>query len=126
MRTLILISALALASCARPATPNGTTALASEIAGRSPGAPQSCITSSQGANLRAVDSQTLAYEDGPTLWITSLGTQCPGMQTLSTIIVEPKLGGQYCRGDHVRGLEQGAIIPGATCFIGEWVPYRPK
>jgi hypothetical protein len=124
MRTLILLSAIVLAGCARPATPNGNSAFASEIAGRTAGSPQSCITSNQSANLRVVDPQTLAYDDGPTLWVTHLGAPCPGMQTLSTVIVEPKLGGQYCRGDHVRGLEQGAIIPGATCFVGDWVPYR--
>jgi hypothetical protein len=124
MRALMLISVLGLAGCDHPATPNGTGALAHEIAGRVSGPPRSCITSSQSANLRVVDSQTLAYDDGPTLWVTHLGAPCPGIETLSTIIVEPKLGGQYCRGDHVRGLAQGAIIPGATCFIGDWVPYR--
>jgi len=126
MRSLMLISAFALgaASCTRPAAPDGSAAFAQEIAGRVSGPPQSCINSHQSANLRVVNSQTLAYDDGPTIWVTRLGAQCPGVQTLSTIIVEPKLGGEYCRGDHVRGLEQGAIIPGATCFIGDWVPYR--
>jgi len=126
MRSLMLISALAVAAagCTRPVAPDGRTAFAQELAGRTPGPARSCISSSQGANLRAIDSQTLAYSDGPTLWVTHLGAPCPGIETLSTIIVEPKLGGEYCKGDHVRGLEQGAIIPGATCFIGEWTPYR--
>lgn len=126
MRTVILISAAAasVASCAPPAAPGSDAAFAQEIAGRSAGPPQSCINSQQSVNLSVVDSQTLAYHDGPTIWVTHLGAPCPGIATLSTVIVEPKLGGQYCRGDHVRGLEQGAIIPGATCFIGEWVPYR--
>jgi hypothetical protein len=127
MRSLMLISAFAFcaASCSTPpATPGGQSALAAEVAGRVAGPPQSCITSHQSTNLRVVDSQTLAYDDGPTIWVTHLGAACPGIESLSTIIVEPKLGGQYCRGDHVRGLEQGATIPGATCFIGDWVPYR--
>lgn len=127
MRALMLISALALtgAGCARPAQPSGA-AFAQEFGGRTAGPPRSCINSSQNTNLRVVDSQTLAYEDGPTTWVTHLNAPCPGIQTLSTIIVEPQLGGQYCKGDHVRGLEQGAIIPGATCFIGDWVPYRMR
>ena len=126
MRTLIFISvaALAVASCTRPVAPAGKDSFAQELAGRTAGPPQSCINSQQSVNLSVVDSQTLAYHDGPTIWVTNLGAPCPGIATLSTVIVEPKLGGQYCRGDHVRGLEQGAIIPGATCFIGEWVPYR--
>jgi hypothetical protein len=24
----------------------------------------------------------------------------------------------------VRGLEPGAVIPGPTCILGDWVPYR--
>jgi hypothetical protein len=126
MRALILISlaAIPLASCTQPAVPNDNAALAQELAGRTAGTPKSCISTSQAQNLRVIDAQTLAYNDGPTIWVTHLGAPCPGMQTLSTVIVEPQLGGQYCKGDHVRGLEQGAIIPGATCFIGDWTPYR--
>jgi hypothetical protein len=126
MRALMLLSvtALAVAGCTRPAEPAGNAMLAQELAGRVAGPAKSCINSHQSANLRVIDSQTLAYDDGPTLWVTHLGAACPGMATLSTVIVEPQLGGQYCRGDHIRGLEQGAIIPGPTCFIGAWVPYR--
>ena len=124
MRTLMLISALTLAGCDRPATPNGPSALAREMAGSVSGPARACINSNQAVNLRIVDSATLAYDEGRSTWITHLGAPCPGIQTLSTVIVEPQLGGQYCKGDHVRGLEQGAIIAGPTCFIGEWVPYR--
>ncbi len=124
MRALMLIIATTfIASCSRPVTPPGSS-LAEETAGRVAGPAQSCINSHQGVNLRVIDSQTLAFNDGPTIWVTHLGAPCPGIATLSTLIVQPELGGQYCRGDHVRGLEQGAIIPGATCFIGDWVPYR--
>jgi hypothetical protein len=126
MRSLILISALAFtaAGCSRPAAPVDSAAFTREIGDRVAGPPQSCITSNQSANLRAIDSQTLAYDEGRTIWVSHLGASCPGIESLTTLIVEPKLGGQYCRGDHVRGLEQGAIIPGATCFVGDWVPYR--
>ena len=128
MRTLILfpvaIATLAGASCTRPVAPYDNAAFAQEVAGRVAGPPAYCIDSHQSSNIRVVDSQTLAYNDGPTLWVTRLGAACPGISTLSTVIVEPQLGGQYCRGDHIRGLEQGAIIPGPTCFIGDWVPYR--
>jgi hypothetical protein len=128
MRALMLfpaaVATLVAASCTRPAASGGDAAFARELAGRAAGAPTSCINTRQSANLRVVDSQTLAYDDGPTLWITHLAASCPGIATLSTVIVEPQLGGQYCKGDHIRGLEPGAIIPGPTCFIGEWVPYR--
>jgi hypothetical protein len=128
MRALMLFSAavatLATANCTRPAAPRDNVSFTHELSGRVAGAPTSCINAHQTTNLRVIDSQTLAYDDGPILWVTHLGASCPGIATLSTVIVEPQLGGQYCKGDHIRGLEQGAIIPGPTCFIGDWVPYR--
>ena len=127
MRSMILMSAAALtvASCtAEPVAPNDTAAFAREIAGRVAGRPQSCIPTYQSTNLRVIDGQTLAYDQGPTVWVNRLAARCPAIEPLNTVIVEPKLGTQYCRGDHIRGLEPGAIIPGPTCFLGEWVPYR--
>ena len=127
MRSMILISAAALtvASCAAPPpTPNDTAAFAREIAGRVAGRSQSCIPTMQSTNLRVIDGQTLAYDQGATVWVNRLPARCPAIEPLNTVIVEPQLGSQYCRGDHIRGLEPGAIIPGPTCFLGDWVPYR--
>jgi hypothetical protein len=126
MRSVILISAAALtaASCAPTAAPNDTAALAQELAGRVAGQPQSCIPTMQSTNLRVINGSTLAYDQGATVWINRLPARCPAIEPLNTVIVEPKLGTQYCRGDHIRGLEPGAIIPGPICFLGDWVPYR--
>ena len=75
-------------------------------------------------NLRVINGQTLAYEQGTTTWVNHLRSRCPAIEPYNTVIVEPQLGTQYCSGDHIRGLEPGAIIPGPICFLGEWVPYR--
>jgi hypothetical protein len=128
MRSVIVISAAALsvASCAQPqpGAPGDAAPFARELAGRVPGPPTSCVSTMQGTNLRVIDRQTLAYEQGATMWVNRLGAPCPGLEALNTVIVEPKLGSQYCSGDHIRGLEPGAIIPGPVCFLGQWVPYR--
>ena len=128
MRSVIFISAAALtvASCAQPpVAPGDTGALARELGGRvAAGPPTSCVNTMQSTNLRVIDRQTLAYEQGATLWVNHLPAPCPGIEPLNTVIVEPKLGTQYCSGDHIRGLEPGAIIPGPVCFLGQWVPYR--
>jgi len=125
MRALILLATVAMiAGCTRPAVPDNAQAFAQEIAGRTAGPAESCIPATQKQNLRVVDAQTLAYDDGPTVWVNHLSAPCPGIAAMSTVIVEPKLGTQYCSGDHVRGLEPGAIIAGPTCFLGAWVPYR--
>ena len=59
-----------------------------------------------------------------TIWIDRLAADCPGLNEANTTIVEAGVGGQYCRGDRVRGLEPGAIIAGPGCNLGDWVPYR--
>ena len=126
MRPLILTAPLILlASCTdQPQAPSGATAFAREVAGMTAGPPQSCIAQWPSTNIRVIDQQTLAYDDGKTTWINRLKAPCPAVEPLNTIIVEPKMGTQYCSGDHIRGREPGAIIAGPTCFLSQWVPYR--
>ena len=122
MRTLPLALGLSIAACAGPAVPPGD-ASASVTAGRVAGPAQSCVSTHPSEGLRAIDSATLAYGSGSTIYLNRLGDRCPGLQNLSTIITEVQ-GGHYCRGDRIRALELGSIIPGPTCNLGDWVPYR--
>lgn len=123
MRPLILIAAaFAISSCTRPAQPPGA-AFAQQLAGYVAGAPKTCVSSFPDQNLHAVDSQTIAYGYGRTISVNRLGGACPGLSPYNTIIVDAH-GGEYCRGDRVRGLEPGAGIPGPWCNLGDWVPYR--
>ena len=118
----IFVLALALGGCASTAmAPSGDTATR-EIAGRVPGQPRSCIDTVPGQNIRALDNRILAYGQGPVLWLNQLRSPCPGVSPAYTVIVESR-SGQYCSGDHVRALDQGAI-PGQVCFLGDWTPYR--
>lgn len=124
MRSSILIAAIiVVAGCTRPLAPSGS-AVAEETAGRTAGPPQSCISTSPQEGLRILDAATLAYGHGRTMYVNNLGGACPGLEPTATLIVEPGIGGQYCRGDRVRGREIGANIPGPTCLLGDWVPYR--
>jgi hypothetical protein len=124
MRALMLIAAVALASsCSRPVMPPGS-GFAAAVAGRVAGPPQTCISNNPAENLHALDPQTVAYGYGRTVFINRLAAACPALDQSNTIIVEAGTGGEYCRGDRVRGLEPGAIIPGPSCNLGNWVPYR--
>jgi hypothetical protein len=125
MRPLMFIAAaLAVASCNRPALLPGA-AFAQETAGRIAQAPRTCISTFGSENLRPLDRATLAFGSGRTIYINRLAAECPGLEPLNTLIVEAQ-GSQYCRGDRVRGLEPGGLIPGPTCILGDWVPYtRP-
>jgi hypothetical protein len=121
MRVFIL--ALALTGCATAASAPSDGSVAREIGGRVPGTARACIDPSPGRNVRAIDSATLAYDQGPVLWINRLRSNCPAISPANILIIESRTG-QYCSGDHVRGSEPGAVIPGPVCFLGEWTPYR--
>ena len=124
MRALILIAAAAtIAGCSRPGVPQRSE-LAETIAGRVAAAPRSCISTNEAQNLRVLDPQTLAYGFGPTVYINRLQAACPGISQFNAIIVEPGLPGQYCRYDRIRSLQPGTSIPGPSCNLGEWIPYR--
>ncbi len=126
MRALILVPVVAAiaAGCSdQPALPPGS-AFASEVAGRVAGPAQSCIPTQSQQGLRIIDAATIAYGYGREIYVNHLGAPCPGLEPSSTLIVEPGTAGSYCRGDHVRGREMGANIPGPTCILGDWTPYR--
>ena len=124
MRALMLIAAAAaVAGCSRPVTPPRAD-LAQETAGRTAGATQTCVSAFPNQNLRILDPQTIAYGYGNTVYINHLPGACPALSQFNTIIVDAASGGQSCRGDRVRGLEPGALIPGPSCNLGDWVPYR--
>jgi len=122
MRGLPIIILLALGSCTRPVAPSSS-GLSNILAGRTAGPPQSCILTRSDFSLHAVDQTTLTYGSGSTVYVNRLGP-CPGLRELSTIIVVSASSGQYCRGDRIRANEPGSIIPGPTCNLGDWIPYR--
>ncbi len=114
MRALMLIAAAATAaSCSRPVAPPGSSVAAGPSPAASPGPPQTCVIDQPGgepARARPADPR-LRLRARPS---TSTGSPPPArrISQFNTIIVERGTGGQYCRGDRVRGLEPGAIIPG--------------
>jgi hypothetical protein len=114
---LLLLASACAASSAREAD------LSIELAGRSAGPPEDCVSASTAANLTPRDSRTLVYADGPTLWVNRLEAACPGLNAMSTLVVEAE-GSRYCRGDRIRSVEPGQSIPGPICVLGRFTPYR--
>ena len=122
MRVLLLPLALAGCSAIGQRGDEGAE-LARQLAGRSAGKAERCVSITQSAPLEIVDRQTIAYRSGSTIYVNRLQGDCPGLRPFNTLIVETH-GSQYCRGDRVRGLEPGTSIPGPTCPLGDFVPYR--
>ena len=114
---LLLLAAACAAGPAREAD------LAVELAGRTAGPPRDCVTASAGDGLVARDSRTLVYRRGDTLWVNRLAAACPGLDPMSTLIVEVH-GSQYCRGDPFRTVEPGRSLPGPACRLGPFTPWR--
>lgn len=125
MRLPLLLSVLALAGCtnAELSHTGSDNVLARELAGRVGGSPQACISKFGQANLRVIDGRTVAYDAGATLWVSRLAADCPALDRYNTLIVEGS-GSEYCRGDRLRGLEPGALIPGPICILRDFTPYR--
>lgn len=122
MRVWIIPVALLLAACAAPPPPEHAMA-ASELAGRSPGAPERCVSLIPADSLRPSDTDrhTLIYGNGATVWANRLG-QC-AFGNGDVLVTEPT-GPYYCRGDLVRSFDRTSHIPGPTCVLGEFIPYR--
>ena len=120
MRVLALL--LVLGGCAA-VDDSAQEDLTRELAGRAAGAAQNCISANQNQAFQAVDRSTLVLRASDAIWVNRLGGNCPGLRPMSTIIVET-FSGQYCRGDRFRTIEAGSSIPGATCVLAEFVPYR--
>jgi hypothetical protein len=125
MRRLALLAPFLLAGCAQTGDPDAaqSAAFARELTGYAAAAPQACVGTFPNQNLRVIDARTIAYGNGPTIYVNRLAGACPALSAYNTVIAEVH-GGQYCRGDRVRGLEPGGIIPGPWCNLGDWTPYR--
>jgi hypothetical protein len=114
---LLLIASACAASSAREAD------LSRDLAGRTAGPAEECVSASTGVNLAARDSQTLVYSRGDTIWVNRLDAACPGLDPISTLVIEAH-GSRYCRGDRIRALEPGSSIPGPYCILGRFTPWR--
>ena len=125
MRRLLL--SLALAGCATTGPSDWQAreqaALDRELAGRTAGEPESCITAHTSLSLSATGTGKFIYREGRTIWINQPLHECRNVSRLDTLIIEMN-GSRYCRGDRVRAVESGGSIPGPMCVLGEFVPYR--
>ncbi|KQN25881.1 hypothetical protein ASE86_06725 [Sphingomonas sp. Leaf33] len=130
MRIILPLAALALtAGCA--ATPQQTARadaeqsrdiarLERDLAGWSPGAPQSCIQT-RNANVK-IYGDTLVYDDGARRYRNQTTGGCFGLKR-DDIIVTQTFGSQFCRGDIVRTVDRTAGFPSGACAFGDFVPY---
>lgn len=120
-RLLTATALLVLGGCSSSPPPAGPGGIP-QLAGRTAGQPQSCVSIHRDENLTVADSRTVLYGSGKTVWLNHLRTECPGMNRMNILVTEPH-GSQYCSGDMVRSLDPVSKVPGPTCILGDFVPY---
>ena len=122
-RAVMLTLALAGCAAAGPIASSDENRLQRWLDRRTAGAPANCVPVMSGRSLTIVDSSTLVYDAGTTIWVNRLDSPCPGLDDRDTLVVDLH-GSQYCRGDLVRGVTPGMSIAGPKCPLGDFVPYR--
>jgi hypothetical protein len=116
----------ALAACAAPQPPLADESFEGDQADRTAGPAQDCVLAGSGAaSLSIVARGVVGYRSGATLWVNRLPEACAYMQPPDTLAIEVH-GGQYCRGDRVSAVGPGGSIPGPTCILGRFTPYRER
>ena len=122
MKARIAALAVVLGSCAAPPPP-GPPGQAFELVGRIAGKPQRCVLIDRSESLRVAseDRHTLLYGHGRMIWANRLGPGC-GFNRGDVLVVRP-IGSSYCRGDLVRSFDPVSRFPGASCYLGDFVPY---
>jgi hypothetical protein len=93
-----------------------------ELAGRTAGPAQQCVTFRPNESLRRTDSDrhVLLYGSGRTIWVNHLGSCSFGIN--DALLVE-RTGSDVCRGEIIRSFDATTKIPGPACILGDFVPY---
>jgi hypothetical protein len=120
MRLATIPLAILASACTAP--PPASPTDIPELAGRTAGAPQRCVTFQQGESLHIAGPHTLTYRDGRTLWVNAVPS-CSPLRFSDSLVTDP-FGTQYCSGDIVRTRDNSSLIPGPSCRLNDFVPYR--
>ena len=125
----VLASAAAVAGCATaPPQPRSAAAeqqLQQLLAGKSPGAPQSCIPRYRPADMVVIDDNTVLFRDGSRrVWRTEMRGHCALLGSGHYTLVTRSFGGSGpCRGDIVQLVDLSSGITAGSCAWGDFVPY---
>lgn len=132
---LALTAALpfALAACAASSvranadalTPEQMALMEHHLGGKVAGAAVSCIPGHNAANSIRVSDNVLLYRvSGNLVYKNELRGGCPGLARDTDIIVSRQYGSGPCRGDIIHLVDRTSGIGGASCVLGDFVPYR--
>ena len=116
----LLVSSTAPAG--QGATPKSAEALAKALAGRTAGAPVSCI--SDRARMHVVDDWTILYRDRGTVFVQKPRGGCHGLANNMSLVRNQFVTTRLCRGDINRVVDLRTGFGTGACVFSEFVPYR--
>ncbi len=127
---MMLLASLAGCAATGKRTPAALTArqsqeLARALDGKTPGKPVSCVSRMLGTDgLHAVTDDLLIYRVNRDLvYRNNLNGSCTGISRGATLVLQPT-NDQYCRNDIARSVDLTTGMPGPSCALGDFVPYR--
>jgi hypothetical protein len=99
--------------------------LEKQIGRKVAGEAVSCISNLDQNNVIRVSDDLLLYQVSSRLvYQNRLKSPCPGLARDSDIIVTEQFGSQLCRGDIIKLVDRLGGIPGPSCALGDFIPYR--
>ena len=123
-RAFLLTAAFAIL-CAAPSPAPIAPQKIAELAGRIAGNPQRCVGVQPGDLFTTADSDghLLLYDDGKTIWVSTLEASC-GFAPGQTVITDESAS-YFCRGDFVRAGHRTTLSPfGQHCALSNFTPYH--
>lgn len=106
-------------------TPRQLAVLERELGGKTAGQPTACLASTRTDNVIRVSDNILLYRvSGNLVYKNELNPGCPGLSDDSEIMVSEIRGPGPCRGDIIHMVDHTSGIRGASCALGDFVPYR--
>lgn len=124
--TLIAVSAAAMlvGASSVPAKPNSDSSqkLANALAGRTAGAPVSCI--SERARMQIVDDWTILFRDRGVVYVQKPRGGCHGLSNNMSLIRNQFGTTRLCRGDINRIVDLRTGFGTGACVYSEFIPYR--
>ena len=105
-------------------TPDQMALMERHLGGKVAGRAVSCIPSHAADSIRVSDNILLYRVSGNLVYKNELRGGCPGLARDNDIIVSRQFGSGPCRGDIIHLVDRTSGLTGASCVLGEFVPYR--
>lgn len=93
------------------------------LAGRTAGAPVSCISLRSSQSSQVIDHRALVYRVGSTLYVNRPRSGADDLRS-DDIVVTKTIGDELCSIDTVRLVDRANRFPHGFVILDKWVPYR--